>query len=230
MSADPNQTPATPPPMPATAAAAADAPLQFDRAEFAGETALTCASCKTPITDEYYQINGQTICAKCRTQITAFFAGGSKASRFLRAAAAGIGAGFVGFLIYWVILEVTNINFGLVAILVGWMVGSAVRWGSNRLGGRFYQLLAVAITYVAICATYIPMVFRDPDLAKSSFITKFIVASVYSLIAPWINGFDIIGWVIIGFGLLQAWQMNRALKLDVSGPFFARQSSPPAAP
>lgn len=224
MNEDPNQSQATNP-------QTIGSPLQFEKAEFAGEPLLTCAACKAPITDQYFQVNGQNVCAKCRANIEAFAAGGSKITRFGKAAGAGIGAGFVGFLLYYIVLELTNINFGLIAIAVGWMVGKAVHWGANRIGGRFYQLLAVAITYVAICATYVPMILREAGGHDTTpFIFKFIVACVLSLAVPWLEGpSNIIGWIIIGFGLMQAWQMNRKLKIEVSGPFFTRQSVPPAA-
>jgi hypothetical protein len=222
MNPDPNQ----PQPIPPSPTVAPPAGLQFDKAEISGEPLLTCAACKTPITGEYYQVNGQNFCAKCRTNIESFAAGGSEITRFGRAVGAGIVAGFGGFLLYWVILELTHINFGLIAIVVGWMVGAAVRWGSNRMGGRFYQVLAVVITYVAICSTYIPLVLRGaPHPADEVFF-----AFIFAMKAPWLEGpSNIIGWIIIAFGLMQAWQMNRELKMNVSGPFFTRQSSPPAA-
>lgn len=227
-----NPDPIQPPLPPEQPTVALPAGLQFDKAEIGGEPLLTCAACKTPIAEEYYQVNGQNVCSKCRANIESFAAGGSKVTRFGRAAGAGIAAGFAGFLLYWIILEVTHINFGLVAIVVGWMVGNAVRWGSNRMGGRLYQFLALAITYVAICATYIPSLLgntSDVDF-HAPFLIKLVFAMVFSLAAPWLEGPEnIIGWVIIGFGLFQAWQMNRKIKLDVTGPFFTRQTVPPAA-
>src|SRR5687767_13130051 len=130
--------------------------LQFDRAEFKGDAAIKCVSCQAPIAGQYFQVNGQAVCPACREQIAQFGMGGSKSCGFARAALGGSGAAVAGFLIYWAIRAISGYEFGLIAILVGWMVGMAVRWGSERLGGLFYQLLAVTLTYFSICARYVP--------------------------------------------------------------------------
>jgi hypothetical protein len=59
-------------------------------------------------------------------------------------------------LIYYGISAVTGYEFGLVAIVIGVMVGKAVRAGSNAKGGWVYQTIAVVLTYIAIASTYIP--------------------------------------------------------------------------
>ena len=38
------------------------------------------------------------------------------------------------------------------------MVGGAVRIGSSRRGGWFYQTMAMALTYLAIVSTYVPLI------------------------------------------------------------------------
>jgi hypothetical protein len=222
MSSDPN----APAPEPG------DAPLQFDRAEM--PAAVTCVSCKTPIAGEFYQVNGQTICSNCRSRFSAFAAAPSNPANFALAFGAGLGAGFGGFLLYYVVLFLTHINFGLIAIVVGWMVGAAVRWGSRGFGGRAYQALAAAIAYVAICANYLPAILRmgaaiAKEHGRSIGLDFYPRTFLMSLTAPWIGGVDIIGWLILGFGVYQAWQMNRPIKLAVAGPFFTRQTPPPAA-
>src|SRR5688500_2763963 len=95
--------------------------LQFDKAEFAGNQTLACVSCKTPITSEYYQVNGQTVCATCRAQIDRLGTGGPNATNFLAATGAGVAAGVAGFLLYWGILQVLGWDLSLVSIAVGWL-------------------------------------------------------------------------------------------------------------
>ncbi len=46
----------------------------------------------------------------------------------------------------------------LLAIAVGMVIGLAVRAGSGNVGGRVYQCLAMALTYVAIMGAYVPVV------------------------------------------------------------------------
>jgi hypothetical protein len=222
MNPDPNQTP---PPIPAT-----DEPLQFDKVETAGEPLLACAVCKTPISSEYYQANGQTICPNCRARVASVGVGGSGAVRFLKAAAAGLAGGIAGFVIYYFVTKITGWNIGLIAIVVGWLVGTGVRWGSEGRGGLLYQVLAAGLTWASACAAlYLPDGLES--LGGPVTIGKFIVVAIVSMAAPFLEGFtNIIGWVILGFAVYQAWIMNRKVNIEVSGPFFTRQATPPAAP
>ena len=220
MNPDPNQ----PPPIPS-----ANEPLQFDKAEF--EQPPACAVCKTPIAGEYYQANGQPICPACRQQVANSGIGGSGAARFMKSLVAGIAAGIVGFIGYYLVLKLTGYNIGLIAIAVGWLIGLAVRWGSEGRGGLLYQFLAAGITYVAACATYAPLIveaMRDDGTAIG--LVHYIFAFAFSMVAVWLEGpSNIIGWAILAFAVYQAWIMNRKANIEIIGPFFARQSSPPAA-
>ena len=51
-------------------------------------------------------------------------------------------------------MKLAHLEIGLISILVGYMVGMAVRKGSNGRGGWVYQLLAIFLTYTAISASY----------------------------------------------------------------------------
>jgi hypothetical protein len=137
-------------------------PLQFDQAEFETRSAdrPTCTVCHQPIPEEYYEINGKVMCPRCRDGIEAAFRGGSPLARLLLATVFGTVAAVVGAIIYYVSVKVTNYNLALVSILVGFMVGKAVRKGTGNRGGRLYQLLAVFLTYTSIglmlASVYIP--------------------------------------------------------------------------
>ena len=53
----------------------------------------------------------------------------------------------------------TGYEIGLIAIQVGFLVGGAVRAGSEGRGGRGYQVLAVLLIYISICANYMPDIY-----------------------------------------------------------------------
>ena len=75
-------------------------------------------------------------------------------------------AATVGAAVYRMILFGTGWNIGLVAVVVGYMVGGAVRTGSGERGGRFYQFLAVFLTYSAIVGMFVPEFWQaSPDNA-----------------------------------------------------------------
>jgi hypothetical protein len=131
--------------------------LQFDQVEYAASApAAACKACGQPLRDLYYDINGQPVCPSCREQVQRALESGSRLGRFALATLYGSLAGVVGAAIYYGVRQLTNIEFGLISIVVGLMVGGAVKKGSGGRGGWFYQGLAMFLTYTAIVATYIP--------------------------------------------------------------------------
>jgi len=150
------------------------APLQFERAEYgegAGGTGaagpLHCASCQRELIDEYFEVNGQPICEPCRVALAQSLDANSVASRLLRALAAGASAGVVGAGIYYAVLALTGYEIGLIAILVGFLVGAGVRWGSRGRGGLPFQALAAGLTYLSIVSTYIPFMLAPMTAGES---------------------------------------------------------------
>jgi len=122
-----------------------------------------CIPCRTAITDQYFHAQGQVVCPACAGRIEA----GQQAPpavSLLKAALYGGGAAFAGAALYALVAIITGLQIGLLAILVGIMVGRAIRHGSGGLGGRPQQILAVALTYFAITTSYIPVFIYD--LAK----------------------------------------------------------------
>jgi hypothetical protein len=144
-----------------------DDALQFDHAESiesAGSDAPagpTCAACKQPIDDAYYEISGTVFCGRCKNLIRTHHQGGSKIARLARATAFGSAAAIAGFAIYFAVLKITGWQIGLISVLVGFMVGKAVHTGCRGRGGWLYQALAIFLTYSAICASYSAFVIPE---------------------------------------------------------------------
>ena len=98
--------------------------------------------------------------ARCRQRVEAAFRGGSRFARVIRALVLGSVAAAVGGVIYYMITRASGLNLALISILVGFMVGSAVRKGSGNRGGPFYQALAIFLTYSSIVAMNAPLVIE----------------------------------------------------------------------
>ncbi len=284
--------------------------LQFDRADF-GEAqpagSVQCSACNQAVAGAYWEINGAVACEGCQAKALAQRTGGSALARVIWATIFGTVAGAAGAGIYYGISALTGgWEFGLIAVLVGFMVGFAVSFGSQQRGGWFYQLLAVGLTYCSIVSTYIPPIAEElrqvslvdvaaespaeaaetdrdsggstsdqtgeivglfaeeaepgevfePSPAEDSAAgaleedgqaavpavpaaypaapaadeeLELIVLSgavfwifvvAFAFVAPFLAGFEnILGILIIGFGLWQAWQLNRKRPFEVSGPF-----------
>ena len=116
---------------------------------------LTCVGCKRPIESTYFALADQVICPECRDRVTAKPPGNGLV-RFLKAAAFGIVAGLIGALIWYLIRVIAHVQIGLIAILVGFMVGKAIHMATGGRGGLKYQFLAVLITYSCIAVNYVP--------------------------------------------------------------------------
>ncbi len=143
--------------------------LQFDKAETKGAANRpVCAGCSTEIAVEYYTINTATLCVSCKVAISHELAGGSGLVRFVKATAGGLGGGAVGAGIWGLVMYYSNSTWGIIAVVLGILVGSGVRWGAERRGGVGYQLLAVVITYLAVVAAFVPTVFRDASKAPQT--------------------------------------------------------------
>lgn len=260
--------------------------LQFEKAEVAEESVgpLACHACQQPLYDVYFEVNGQPSCEKCRYDVESEQARGSGSGRFARAfVGGGIGA-LVGAGVYYGVLALTGYEVGIVAILVGFLVGAGVRWGSRGRGGWAYQTLAIALTYVAIVGTYVPLVFQQlgemdeteltesqavdaipeaapvapvgameesqplgdtasseangevalsdevPDVTAGEALFGLVLFALFMLALPFLGGFEnIMGLVIIGIGLYQAWAMNKRQPLLIEGPFQVGKTHRPAS-
>ena len=130
--------------------------MQFDSVEYAdaGDAVLTCTSCRQAIAEEYYDINGQTSCPTCYTRFQKHFLSGSRFVRVVMAIFLGVLAGLLGAAIYFIVAKITGYEIGWIALIVGLLVGGAVKIGSRARGGWFYQLLAMFLTYAAISGSY----------------------------------------------------------------------------
>ena len=259
------------------------AELQFDRLEPAApgvgaEKAVAAGAAAGPLVDcqvchraveTYYELRGAVVCSGCHDKAQAEWHRGSPGSRLLRALAFGLAAGLAGCVAYYAVLKLTGYEFGLIAILVGYGVGFGVRSGSGGRGGRGYQVLAVAITYLSIVLSYVPLVVEEfynisekekvavtaalPESGTAApveagaapaapaalpaaeeaapqgvaLVAAFVVMIGMILVMPFLAGFEnILGLLIIFFGLWEAWRLNTPQVFQSSGPFTTVASSP----
>lgn len=204
--------------------------LQFDRAEFQQPAAATtCVACNTAITGTYFEVNGKLVCPGCEQQLRASRTGGSRARRALTALVFGVAAALAGALLYSGVARLTGYNIGLVAIAVGWMVGTAVSRGSSGRGGVGYQLLALVLTYVSVGMSIAPEALAQAG-SETSGAGRIFLGVFVTLTGPVFVGMEApLSGLIYGFGLWEAWRRNARVKLEVSGPFQVAQAGTAAA-
>ena len=133
-----------------------DAP-QFGTAEYKSASGPDrCKSCQQELSGAYFRINGMLACEKCTSQLQAQTPKDTHAA-FVRGILFGVGGAIVGLILYSAFGILTGIEIGYVALAVGWLVGKAIRKGSNGIGGRRYQIAAVALTYAAVSLSAVPI-------------------------------------------------------------------------
>jgi len=232
--------------------------LQFDSAEQAGT--VSCKACGSSLPDQYYVVNGNVVCERCRRAVEEDWNRGSAAGRLSKALVLGILATIGCSILWYAVIKLTGYELGILAIVVGFVVGSAVRKGSNGRGGWRYQALAIFLTYTSIVTSYVPLIIEEAVSQRNAQITKAAPASDSTVAAaadstaaslskigpvgvaiaivlflgfiyamPFLAGIqNVLGILIIGFALYEAWKLNHRTELSVSGPHQISTSGAPA--
>jgi hypothetical protein len=214
--------------------------LQFRRAQpIASPASQTCASCKQLIAGQYYQVQNHVICPPCAAKIRAGQQSQQPVS-LLRPILYGAGAALAGCLLYAIVLAM-GVQIGIVALLVGWMVGKAIRHASYGIGGRPQQILAIALTYFAISASFFPAALiirtkhtieaKNPSPQPVSTPEAIVSPSkmiggllLFAVISPFLElkyspAGGLISLFILFIGLQRAWALTARHEIIVSGPY-----------
>jgi hypothetical protein len=237
--------------------------LQFDRAELAaGLTGtLACKACGSLLSGTYYVVNGNIVCERCRQSIEADWNRGGAAGRFGKALVLGVLAMIACSIVWYLVLKATDSQWGILAVVVGFVIGGAVRKGSNNRGGWRYQTLAIFLTYTAIVSSYVPFIIQgmrehsaevtkalpvtdsttatatttpttspaDSKIGPAGFVIGIVVLLGVLYATPFLAGLqNLLGVLIIGFALYEAWKLNRRTELRVSGPHRVSMTGAPA--
>ncbi len=218
--------------------------LQFEHADFTQPAGVTCANCKGTASPEYYELGTKVFCTTCRGLLEGSLEKLRTAGNLPKAFLYGLGAAVLGSLIFYAVSAITGYQIGLIAVLVGWLVGKAVRKGSGSLGGRRYQIIAVILTYLSVASAHVPDITKvfyaqaakaeqQSPVAQASPVVHIGYVRFYALVfglalaLPFLAlPRGILGLVIIGIALWEAWKFTRAVQVEFRGPF----SVAPAAP
>lgn len=223
--------------------------LQFDTAGAPVSAETPCSACKLPISGAYFTVGNRIACERCKSEVEVALRRGAGFGSYLRAILLGSLAGLVGAALWYGVRAVTGYELGLIAVGVGYFVGAAVKKASGGLGGGMFQALAVALTYFWISANYIPDVAAglsepaaedagaseaeaDGGGVSRDLPAPILVASVVitALALPFLMGTEnVIGILIIGFALYEAWKINKRVAIAVAGPFALGSAAHPAA-
>jgi hypothetical protein len=237
--------------------------LQFDRVEptqpgpaDATPPGVVCAACRQAISAEYFAAGAAPICATCKQLLDDTERASRTWTRFVRAFAFGTIAAIAGAILYYAVAALANLEIGIVAIAIGYMVGYAVIRGAGGRGGRRYQVLALVLTYSSVGLAYLPIAvnqagtehkastaatsttaqpatpprpepsFRGLIFALAALLAISLALPVLVVVGSFPSG--LISAVIIGVGMRQAWRMTAAPNLTITGPYRVGAAAPMA--
>ena len=205
---------------------------QFEHMEPRGEFAANvCSACQRAIPDAYYEAAGRIFCAPCRDAAMASLDTGGAAVRLVKAVLLGTGAAAVSAVVWYGIVKLTGYELGIIAIAVGFAVGAAVRIGSEQRGGWAYQAIAVLLTYLAIAASYVPLVMESfraqaaAEVDERMLLAGSIAVALALPVLQATEGTGIISLLIVCFALYEAWKINKRQAIAFSGPFRLQQTA-----
>lgn len=118
-----------------------------------------CAECSTPIGlgDEHFIIKATKkkekdtfLCAQCLAKLETALEEETRSPNILRAFGLGLAGAVVAGFIWYFFVTLTGWQIGIIAILMGWLVGQGVVWGAGHKRGTPLRWISVLLTLVAI--------------------------------------------------------------------------------
>ena len=188
------------------------------------EAELVCSQCQTVIpAGTGIATESAVFCQLCYGQLTsmveAAVAEQGHNINYLGAVAGGLLGGMLGAAVWWGFTTVTNIQFGLVAVIIGWGAGKGVVTLSGGKRALPLQLISLAITLVSYgLATY---------WVTRTYIIRYMAENGVQAEVPFFpdpglflgivrSGFELFDLIFLAIALWQAWKMPSPIVLQKS--------------
>ncbi len=184
---------------------------------------LRCVECETPIADgqDHVRTERGVFCADCfarlKAQVQQVIAAQSRDIDFPRALLGAVLGGAAGAALWWGVTVITNVAFGLIAIVIGVAVGKGVVTFTGGKRAQSLQVLSVVVAVVAYLAgTY---------LTNHTFITHYlhehgkigalplVPSSVEYFVDVVRAGFRPFDLIFLAIAMHQAWKIPAPLRL-----------------
>jgi hypothetical protein len=184
--------------------------------------ATRCGRCQSALSEsERVPAGDRVFCRTCfdilKLQVRTGVAAMSQDVNYLMAAVGAVLGGTVGALAWWGVTAMTKISFGLVAVVIGLLVGhGALRFaGGKRSVGL--QVLAVTVGALSflVAVFLVNMTFINAAFAQrgEAFRVTFPPPSLNALYHVIAANFGIMKLVFLGIIVYEAWFIPRPIKL-----------------
>lgn len=185
----------------------------------------TCAQCGCAVTAETRLATENAVfCADCYDQLKRIVeesvAMQSKNINYPMAVVGGLAGGLLGAAVWWGFTILTNIQFGLVAVLIGWATGKGVVMLSGNKRAVGLQAMSVVIAGVCyLLANY--WVIRSSIIKyygeQGQTVDLALIPDLGILMEITTLGFEFFDLIFIAIALWQAWKMPAPFKIQAEG-------------
>jgi hypothetical protein len=188
-------------------------------------TATRCGRCQAALSEsDRVPAGDRVFCRTCydilKLQVRTGVAAMSQDINYPIAALGAILGGIVGALAWWGLTVLTKIGFGLVAVVIGLLVGHGTLMFSRRKRSVGLQAMAVAVGALSfLVAVYlVNMTFINQALAQrgEAWRVGFPPASLNAFYQVIAANFGIMKLVFLGIIVYEAWVIPRPIKLPTS--------------
>jgi hypothetical protein len=197
--------------------------LDFSKAQYEPGAAVetVCANCKQPLSVQYWTVGTASLCERCAALFKAGPPPEGAVLRVFKAVLFGAGAGLAGATLYGLIIYFAKVELALITILIGWMVGRAVKAGSEGRGGLGYQVLSAVMTYVCCMLAYVPTVVEGSQTGENPLplAVAVLIAPFAAVAIPFTGELGVLGTLILAFGVWRGFREPAKVVVEVLGPF-----------
>ena len=183
----------------------------------------SCAQCGTVIRDgiDHQKTDDAVFCRTCfdrlSTELHEAVAAQSTEINYGMALAGGVLGGILGALVWWGFTVLTEISFGLIAVVIGYAVGKGVVWLSGNKRHLHLQVMAIVISLLSfVYATF---------MVNRSFIQQAYESEGTPIVIPLLPssemfveivkaGFSPIDLLFLGFVVWEAWKIPAPLNIQ----------------
>ena len=173
----------------------------MDNGTVAEPETIRCSECNSTLTEgqDRETTEDAVFCRPCFNNLTAQLhqaaAEQGQNINYSMAVAGGLAGAAIGVLVWWGFTVVTNISFGLVAVVIGFAVGKGVVMFSGHKRSQGLQITSVIISTLGfVYASY---------LVNRTFVLNALAERGEEVVLPWIPGPEILFKVLqLNFGFM----------------------------
>ena len=188
------------------------------------EAEVRCAECHTLLApgQDREETSSGVFCRVCYDnlagQVHSVVSAQGEGINYPLALVGGLAGGVAGATAWWGFTVVTNISFGLIAIIIGIAVGKGIVMATGK---RAVSLQVMSVT-ISVCsyfaATYMVIrsfVNESPEMVEAG-ITLPLVPDLALAIEVIGSGFEMFDLIFLGIVVWEAWRVTAPLSLDGS--------------